>query len=573
MFNTLPTTLADFDGWEWAQVEPYYRDLESRPLSQESVAQWLADWTRMQQLIIESMTRLNIATTVDTEDQAAVERLQSFMVNIAEPTQLWENKLKEKLIASALNPVGFEIQLRQMKTEAAIFTEANIPLFTEEQKLSLSYNQIVGTQTVEWDGKEVTLTQLKPVMQSDDRDQREKAWRLIADRRLKDRPALNELWPKLLELRLQQAKNAGFDNFRDFRWKQFGRYDYTPADCEIFHAAIEQVVVPATTRIYERQRALLGVASIRPWDVDRDDVYPPSRPALHPFTQVDELESKSEAMFRRVDPELGEYFALMRREKLLDLDNRKGKAPGGYQASLALSKRPFIFMNAVGIHDDVQTMLHEGGHAFHAIEAFALPYAQQWDVPIEMCEVASMSMELLAAPYLLAAEGGFYSANDAAHARIHHLEQMMLFWPYMAVVDAFQHWVYTQPQDALNPANCDAKWGELWSRFIPGMDWRGLEDARLTGWHRKLHIFRIPFYYVDYGLAQVGAVQVWRNSLADTTGAVKAYRHALALGGTRSLPELFAAAGARFAFDAATLRELVDLIEQTIHQLESTQAS
>ncbi len=567
MFETLPPTVQEFSTWNWAQIEPYYRDLQDRPLTEDSVAEWLADWTHLQQLLDETFTRLRIATTVNTEDSAAAERLQTMMVNIAEPSQIAEQKLKEKLLASGLTPVGMEIPIKNLQTEAELFTEANVPLFTQEVELGLRYDRISGAQTVVWEGEERTLIQLKTLLQSDDRALREMVWRKIAERRLQDRAALNELWKEYLPLRAKMAANAGFQNYRDLRWKQFKRFDYTPADCETFHAAIEEVVVPAATRVYERQRALLGVESLRPWDLDRDDVYHPTRPPLYPFQSVEELESKAEAIFHKVDPELGEYFSTMRREKLLDLDNRKGKAPGGYQSSLVHAKRPFIFMNAVGVHDDVQTLLHEGGHAFHWFEASRLPYAMQWDYGAEIAEVASMSMELLAAPYLSEADGGYYSPKDAAHARIHHLERAILFWPYMAVVDAFQHWVYTHIDQAADPAACDAKWGELWARFIPGVDWSGLEDARVTGWQRKLHIFKYPFYYVDYGLAQMGAVQVWRNALKDQAGAVRRYREALALGGTRPLPELFAAAGAKFAFDAATLGELVALMEQTIADL------
>jgi oligoendopeptidase F len=258
----------------------------------------------------------------------------------------------------------------------------------------------------------------------------------------------------------------------------------------------------------------------------------------------------------------------MRRDGLLDLANRKGKAPGGYCTGFALQNVPFIFMNAVGLHDDVQTLLHEAGHAFHVYETRHLPYYHQTYYTMEIAEVASMSMELLAAPFLTTDKGGYYNKQDAARARIEHLEGMLVFWPYMAVVDAFQHWVYTHQQDALNPVNCDAKWGELWSRFKPGVDWSGLEDVRVTGWHRKLHIFHLPFYYVDYGLAQLGAAQVWANSLTDAPGAVAAYRKALALGGTVPLPEFFKTAGAKFTFDADTLRRVVDLIEAQIHQLE-----
>jgi oligoendopeptidase F len=250
------------------------------------------------------------------------------------------------------------------------------------------------------------------------------------------------------------------------------------------------------------------------------------------------------------------------------LDNRKGKGPGGYCTNFPIERIPFIFMNAVHTHNDVQTLLHEGGHAFHVFECAHQPYIQQNDYPIEFAEVASMSMELLAARYLPASEGGYYSDADAARARIEHLEDLILFWPYMTVVDAFQHWVYTHPADAEDPNKCDAKWGELWDRFVPGIDYSGLEDVKMTGWHRKLHIFRIPFYYVEYGLAQLGAVQVYANSLKDHKGAVANYRKALSLGGTATLPDLFKTAGAKFAFDADTLKMAVDVIENEIATLE-----
>lgn len=571
MFESLPSDVKTFMDWGWGQIEPYYDELAARELNATTVDQWLKDWTSLGELINESYTLLFVATTVDTTDEAATKRFHSYLGDIMEKMEPKEQVLREKILASGLQPPGFEIALRNIQTDVNLFREENVPLFTEEQKLSNEHDRIIGAQTVIWEGKELTLAQLKPIMNAAERPVREQIWRLISERRLADRPALNKLWGQFLELRLKMTKNAGYENYRDFRWQQFKRFDYTPEDCLTFHEAIEKVVVPAATRVYERQRRKLGVESVRPWDLDRDDVHPSSRPPLHPYQTVEELESKAEAIFRQVDPYLADYFTTMRREKLLDLDNRKGKAPGGYCTTLNRSHRAFIFMNAVGVHDDVQTLLHEAGHAFHAFETVKLPYNQQRDVPIEMCEVASMSMELLSAPYLPASQGGYYSAKDAARARIEHLEQNILFWPYMSVVDAFQHWVYSNPQDALDAANCDEQWGKLWARFIPGADWSGLEDARVTGWHRKPHIFDVPFYYVDYGLAQMGAVQVWRNALRDQANAVRQYREALALGGTRSLPELFAAAGAKFAFDAVTLGELINLMETTIHDLESVQ--
>jgi oligoendopeptidase F len=277
------------------------------------------------------------------------------------------------------------------------------------------------------------------------------------------------------------------------------------------------------------------------------------------------------AIFRQVDPQLHEYFSLMQYERLLDLENRKGKATGGYCTEFAASRRAFIFMNATGIHEDVQTLLHEGGHAFHAFECAHLPYFRQKEYPMEFAEVASTSMELLGAPYL-SMPGGFYLPADAARARINFLTEAIWFWPYMAVVDAFQHWVYLHPTEAADPAACDDAWGRLWERYMRGQDWSGLEDAMCTGWQRKPHIPTSPFYYVEYGLASLGSFQVWRNSLRDPQGAVKAYRRALALGGTASLPDLFRAAGARLAFDAETLQETVDLAMKAIEEMEGIRA-
>jgi oligoendopeptidase F len=272
-----------------------------------------------------------------------------------------------------------------------------------------------------------------------------------------------------------------------------------------------------------------------------------------------------------MDPQLGEYFEIMRRESLLDLDNRVGKAQGGYCIEYPVAKRPFIFTNAVGLHDDVITLLHEGGHAFHVFESNHLPYHQQHYVPIEFAEVASNGMELLATPYLSVDEGGFYTQVDAARAVVELLETDLLFWPYMAVVDAFQHWVYENPNAALEPSNCDEQWAELWGRFMPGVDWSGLEQEMVTGWQRKGHIHQDPFYYIEYGLALLGAVQVWRNAQSDQAATVAAYRKALSLGGTAPLPQLFAAAGADFAFDPGTLSHAVELMEETITTLESVQ--
>ena len=566
MFATLPKDALEFAGWPWAKIKPYFDELAARPIDSSSVNAWLKDWDLLAELLSETYQRLWVATTVDTTDRVAADRYQHHLDEIYPPSQAAAQKLKEKLIASGLEPDGFSVPLRNLRQQAELFRDANLPLLSQELKLDSDYDKIIGAQTVEWEGREVTLQQIQIEFLNPDRHRRQRAWQLYAGRWLADRGQINELWSRLLALRRQLAANAGLPDYRAYRWKQQLRFDYTPEDCLQFHAAIEEVVVPAAQRIYDRRRQRLGVETLRPWDLDVD---PYGLSVLKPFTSIEQLESGVGSMFSRVDPQLAAHYEIMRREQLLDLDNRKGKAPGGYCTEYAVAHRPFIFMNAVGIHDDVQTLVHEGGHAFHVFESAALPYFQQREVGLEFCEVASMGMEFLASPYLAAKDGGFYSEQDAARARIEHLEASLRFWPYMAVVDAFQHWVYTHPAAAADPSNCDAQWTELWGRFMPGVDWSGLDEEMKTGWHRKLHIHQVPFYYVEYGLAQLGAMQIWRNVLSDQAGAVASYRQALALGGSVPLPQLFAAAGARFAFDAGTLRAAVDLAEEIIDKLET----
>jgi oligoendopeptidase F len=567
MLAILPTDYREFIHWTWPQFEPYYQDLNTRPLTAETVEDWLAAWSQISKIAQETYARLHIATTLNTADTEAEHNYLTFLSAVNPQLEAAEQELKQKLLDSGLEPAGFEIPLRNMRAEAALFREANLPLLVENRKLGSQYNKIIGAQTVSWEAQELTLQQMRPITQDADRAVRERAWRLASERWLTDRSAINELWTQLVTLRRQIAHNAGCANYREYRWRELLRFDYTPEDCETFLAAIEAVVVPAATRIYEKACRRLGVDSVRPWDCDQDRD-PLNFPTLKPFQTVDELTIKAGLIFQHVDPQLGEYYAAMEREGLLDLDNRKGKAPGAYCSEFPVQQRPYIFANAVGVRGDVRTTLHESGHAFHVFEMNHLPYLQQQQIPMEFAEVASMSMELLAAPYLSKEFGGFYTDAEAARDRIEHLERIILFWPYMATVDAFQQWAHTQPEGS-DPDACDAKWLELQRRFMPGMDWSGLEAEMMTGWHRKQHIHRSPFYYVEYGLAQLGAVQVWRNALTDQAASLANYRRALALGGTQSLPALFAMAGAHFAFDAGTLHEAVALIETVIAQLEA----
>jgi oligoendopeptidase F len=572
MLKNLPSDATALVNWTWPEIEPYYRDLEARSLSAVSVDAWLADWTKLGELLDEMYARLNVATTTDTADKQAEARLTKYLDTIFPGSMAAEQKLKEKLLASQLEPKGFDIPLRNLRAEADLFREANLPLLAEQQKLCMEYDKIFGAQTVKWDGEEFTLTRLGMVFQGPDRAKREKAWQLKAERQLADRPAIDELWQKFMQLRARIAGNAGKPSFREFAWQQKLRFDYTPEDCKSFQNAIEQVVVPAATRIYEKRKKALGLERLRPWDLtDGWFAHPtpdPKVPALKPFDGIDQLKEGAAAIFKHVDPVLGGYFETLLKKGLTDLANRKNKAPGAYCTSYTSLRLPFVFANAVGTHDDVMTVLHESGHAFHVFETQKVKYFQQLNVPMEFAEVASMGMELLASPYLTKKDGGFYTQFEAARARIEHLERSILFWPFMAVVDAFQQWVYENPAEGADPRRCDAKWAELWTRFIPAVDWSGYEEVMRTGWHRKLHIHQAPFYYVEYGLAQLGAVQIFGNALKDQAGAVAAYRRALSLGGSVTLPELFETAGAKFAFDTATVKRAVDLMEGTIQGLE-----
>jgi oligoendopeptidase F len=573
MLKNLPNTAQEIIDWSWAEIEPHYKTLAAQSLTASNIDAWLADWSSVGERIEEMYSRLSVATSVNTADKEADARMNKFLDGIFPNAMATEQKLKEKLLASGLEPKGFQIPLRNLRAEADLFRETNLGLLAEQQKLAIEYDKIYGAQTVKWEGEEITLTRLAMNFQQPDRARRETAWQLKAKRQLADRQAINELWDKFMDVRARIARNADKPSFREYAWQQKLRFDYTPADCKSFAAAIEKVVVPAATRIYDKRKRELGLDTLRPWDLVDGWFNRPTPPAsqsqLKPFASIDELKARSSSIFHHVDPVLGGYFDSMVADGLTDLENRKNKAPGAYCTSYTSIRKPFVFVNAVGTHDDVMTTLHESGHSFHVFETANIPYIQQLAVPMEFAEVASMGMELLASPFLTKANGGFYSESEAARARIEHLEGMILFWPFMAVVDSFQQWVYENPGAGSDPAGCDQKWGELWDRFIPGVDWSGLEDVKVTGWHRKLHIHQVPFYYIEYGLAQLGAVQIFGNARKDQKKAVASYRKALGLGGLVALPALFQAADAKFGFDAALLQTAVNLMEEVIVELEA----
>jgi len=555
--------------WTWEDLAPSFAELEAADVSSKNLESWLKEWSNASAIGDEIYNRLYAATTINTADESAAQRLEGFMENTYPKLKSAEQKLKEKLLASGLRVNGMDISLRNMKAEAELFNEENLTLEAREEKLNNEHDKIMGAQVIDWQGEKRTARQMEAILWDPNRETRRAGWEKLAERQLADREAINDGWVEYMKLRGQIAANAGEAGYRDYRWKQLLRFDYTPDDCKSFHQAIEEAVVPAVNRLMERRRRAIGDNRLRYYDIFFDLS---GKPALHPFKDARELTDKSANIFTQVDPVFGGYLRQMDQEGLLDLDNRPNKAAGAYCTQFSHVKQSFIFANAVGIHDDVQTVLHEGGHAFHNYESFKLPYFHQFaenNLPMEFAEVASMGMEFLSAPYLDESHGGFYSLSDANRARVDHIESSLVFWPYMAIVDAFQHWVYERPQEGSDPNKCDQKWAELERRFRPHLDWSGYEEIMKTGWQRKNHIHHVPFYYIEYGLALLGAVQIWANAIKDQSGAVRLYRQALALGGTATLPDLFKAAGVKLAFDANTLKTGVDLMERTILELEA----
>jgi oligoendopeptidase F len=551
---------------------PYFDELNNRPLSPESARQWLNDWSDVKALLDEAFRMASVEKTKDTANAENEAVFLDMLNNVLPQAEVAEQRLKERLLEYSAGQTAVfgddvALTLRSMKNAADLFREENVPLQTELAKLDNEYEKVTGGLLADWEGQEQNLSQLAVHLQAKERAVRQRAWHTIMDLWLGKRAELNQIYSDMLALRQKVAANADLPDFRAFSFRSYDRFDYTPEDCLIFHEAIEAEVVPAARRVYEKKAAALGLDRLRPWDVDVDAA---DAPPLQPYAGQDALIQGSLNMFQQLDPTLATYLATMAEEELLDLETRPGKALGGYCTSFPVRKRPFIFVNGAGTQGNVNTMLHEAGHAFHVFETAELPLIWQRRSPMEFAEVASTSMELLAAPYLLGEYGGFYSPSEAARARIQGLERYLTFLPYMAVVDGFQHWVYTHIDAAINPANCDAARDDLWARFMPDVNWDGYEAERITGWHRKLHIFGVPFYYIEYGMAQVGALQIWRNSLDNQAGAVRAYRQALALGGTKPLPELFEAAGAEFRFDRPMLAELVGLIEETVAALENS---
>lgn len=546
----------------WEAIKPYYDQLLDSDLnSAEEVEQWILDLSELEGIVDEEGSRRYIAMTCATDNEEVEKAYLDFVENIEPHLKQVGHKINLKLLDSPytdkLDQDLYFVYLREIRNQIELFREENVPLQTELGKLSQQYQKIMGAMTVQFRGEEMTLQQVGKFLESDDRDLRFEAWKVASERRLEDTGKLEDIFDEMLKLRHQIAQNAGFDDFRAYQFRVFQRFDYTPQDCLDFHDSIEKWVVPINKKLNEERKASLGLDSVRPWDGACDRL---GRKPQMPFDNTVELAEGCRKIFGRIDKELGDQFQQMIDIGVLDLDSRKGKAPGGYQASLGELRLPFIFMNAVGTNGNLFTLLHEGGHAFHQFAVQHEPIGTYRHSGMEFAEVASMSMEHLAGDYL----DEFYSAPEAARAWRSSLEGDVSIFPWIAIVDAFQHWIYTHPEHT-REERAD-HWVSLMNRFSSGTDWTGYDDALKYRWHAQLHIFEYPFYYIDYAIALLGALQVWRNSLSDKQRAVNAYKTALKLGGSKKLPELFEAAEIEFDFTDRTIKPLMAEIQKEIEK-------
>ena len=552
----------DIDGASWESIEPYMNDLRDRPLSCSNCLEtFIADRSNLSEVISEARARLYIDMTCHTDDEDIQKAWMAFVENVQPKLSEYSDILNRRLIehkAVQELPERFDILVKGLKTDIEIFREENIPLNTQATKLVTEYNEICGAQMVEFDDEQKTFAQMAIYLENTERSIREAAWKAVSERRFEDNERISEIYDELIQIRHQIATNAGYEGFQQYMFASMHRYDYTIEDCLEFHDSIESVCQPLRLRTDEEREQELGLGSLRPWDMGVDVK---GRPPLQPFNEVQEMVDGCSRIFHTMSEELGNYFDQLDTNDCLDLDSRKGKAPGGYQYYLQKSRMPFIFMNAAGTQRNVETMIHEAGHAFHSFYSGHLDLIHERDSPIEFAEVASMSMELLTHPHW----EEFYDAKNADRARRKHLEDIISFMPWMATIDAFQYWVYANPNHSREERA--ERWLELAERFGPKVDMSGFEEIHKVSWQRQGHLFGVPFYYVEYGIAQLGALQMWKYHRRDTEDALTRYKAGLSLGYTRGLTELFEASGLELSFSESYVGSLIGEIDDALAEI------
>ncbi len=554
--NYLPENILITD---WNVIEPFFKELLERDISTtENLEKWLKDQSELEAVISEDACWRQIKMTCDTNNKELEDSFNFFCLHIQPQIQPYADALNKKLLsANALNQLDskkYFTYLRSVKKSIELFRDENIPLQAESSVLQQQYGQITGAMTIDVEGNTYTLQQAGKFLQSHDRNLREQVYHKIQQRRLQDKEKLNELFHKLVTIRNQTAKNAGFESYIDYRFKELGRFDYKKEDCFQFHDAVKLHVLPLVNEIYKKKKIALSFDQLKPWDLEAE---PEGISPLYPFKTGEELLQKTIECFKKLSPFFGDCLSKMKELKHLDLESRQGKAPGGYNCPLAESGAPFIFMNAAGQMHDVTTMVHEGGHAVHSFLSHHLELSGFKEYPMEIAEVASMSMELFSMDYW---ETFFENQSDLQRAKEHQLERVITIFPWIAVIDKFQYWLYQ------NPAHTDEErtnaWVSILSEFKDDViDYSGLELYRSNAWQRQLHLFEVPFYYIEYGIAQLGAIGMWMQYKKNKNAALENYCNALSLGGTKTLPELYQTAGLDFDFSPEKIKVLMEFVQ------------
>lgn len=568
-FCSMRTFVAEnFQCESWESVENYLKDLKERSIDTlSSYKQWLLDKSELDAVLEENMAWRYIRMTIDTTDEERVKAYQFFVTEIQPNLAPYEDALNQKMLASPFvseleSEEAYAIYFRGARVALDLFTEKNIPLETEINTLSQQYGAIIGKQNIVYNGETLTMPQAANFLKDPDEAVRKEVYELIVNRRAEDREELDTLFTKLVHLRNQVALNAGCSDFRAYKFKALGRFDYTVEDCLDFHKAIEHLIVPIVKELQQEKARKLGKAKLKPWDaeVDPDGLVP-----LKPFSKGDELLDKAIVVFDKLDPYFGNCLKTMKTGGYLDLDSKPGKAPGGYNYPLYESGIPFIFMNAAGSQRDLTTMVHEGGHAVHSFLSRDLELTGFKSLPSEVAELASMSMELISMDLW----GEYYKdANDLRRAQLEQLESVVKVLPWIATIDAFQHWIYTHPEHTVTERT--EEWLAISKRFGTGMtDFSGYEEAQQTAWHKQLHLFEVPFYYIEYGIAQLGALGVWKQFKQDQKQAIEHYKNALKLGYSKSIPEIYETAGLKFDFSENNLRDLAELLQTEMKRLHA----
>lgn len=557
---------SDFKVTDWQAIEPYFKNLLDRDInSTEALEHWLRDMSELEAVLSEDICRRQINMTCDTTNKAYEDAFNYFVLEIQPKVQPYAFKLNQKLVGSPyteqLDKEKFFTYLRAVRSNIELYREENIPIKADLGVLQQKYAAITGAMTVTVQGNEYTLQQASKFFESTDRSLREEVYFKINERRLQDKDALNDLFSQLVQKRDQEARNAGFENYRDYKFKELNRFDYSKDDCFSFHESVKQYVLPLTNELLRRKKDKLQLATLRPWDTEAE---PEGIKPLAPFKTGEELVEKAIECFTRVKPFFGDCLRTMRKMGNLDLESRQGKAPGGYNMPLAETGAPFIFMNAAGQMHDVTTMVHEGGHAIQSFLAHELELSAFKEYPMEIAEVASMAMELFSMDYW---NVFFDNEEELKRAKIHQLERVITLFPWIALIDKFQHWIYENPNHTTNQR--ETEWIRLFGEFTSDvLDYSGLEKFVANGWQKQLHLFEVPFYYIEYGIAQLGAIGLWKQFKTNKDEALNHYISALSLGGTRTLPELYKAAGLKFDFSGEYIKELMDFVFEELGKIE-----